>query len=432
MNLRLVAAGVLSRVVKDGQSLTAALDAALASIESSQDRAFIQALCYGVIRQYYRLDFILGQQLPKPLRNKDSDIKMLLLMGLYQLKYMRVKPHAAVSETVSAAKKKSWAKSLINGVLRGYIREQDALEAKADKNESALYSHPEWLMNKIEADWSEQAKDILLENNKQPPMTLRVNLAQTNQKDYLELLAQHSIKATPVSFCASAIVLDEPMAVDKLPKFSAGFVSVQDTAAQLAAELLDAQEGQTVLDLCSAPGGKAAAILEREPRIKSLLAVDIDEHRLVRVNENLQRLKLQADVVVGDASQVGEWGKGKIFDRILVDAPCSALGVIRRHPDIKVLRRETDIDALEDIQQQILKTAWGLVAPEGILVYATCSVLKQENEEQVEKFLSNHPDAMEVLIEGEWGVKRPFGRQVLTGDNGMDGFYYAKLVKRSE
>ena len=434
MNLRLVAAGVLSKVVKDGQSLTAALDAALASIESSQDRAFIQALCYGVIRQYYRLDFILGQQLPKPLRNKDTDIKMLLLMGLYQLKYMRVKPHAAVSETVSAAKKKSWAKSLINGVLRGYIREKDALEKKADQNESALYSHPEWLMSKIEKDWPEQAKDMLLENNKQPPMVLRVNLAQTSRDDYLGLLSQQSIKATPVSFCLSAVILDEPVAVEKLPKFSEGFVSVQDTAAQLASELLDAQEGHAVLDLCSAPGGKAAAILERNPQIKSLLAVDIDEHRLVRVNENLQRLKLQADVVVGDASQVDGWGKGKVFDRILVDVPCSALGVIRRHPDIKILRRESDVEALRDIQQQILNAAWSVLAPGGVLLYATCSILKQENEEQIGMFLNNHANATEMPIEGEgaWGIKRPVGRQILTGEQNMDGFYYAKLIKHVE
>jgi 16S rRNA (cytosine967-C5)-methyltransferase len=223
--------------------------------------------------------------------------------------------------------------------------------------------------------------------------------------------------------------LDEPVGVEKLPEFNAGFVSVQDIAAQLAAELLDAQAGHTVLDVCSAPGGKAAAILERESGIKSLVAVDIDEHRLVRVTENLQRLKLQADVVVGDASQAGEWSKGRVFDRILVDAPCSALGVIRRHPDIKILRRESDVEALSNVQQQILETAWALLAPEGILLYATCSILKQENEAQIEHFLNNHIDAAEIPIESEWGIKRSFGKQVLTGDQQMDGFYYAKLVK---
>ncbi|MCF6203769.1 MAG: 16S rRNA (cytosine(967)-C(5))-methyltransferase RsmB [Methylococcaceae bacterium] len=429
MNLRLVSAGVLSRVVKDGQSLTLALDATFTSVEESKDKAFIQALSYGVMRQYYRLDFILQQLLPKPLRNKDTDIKMLLLIGLYQLKYMRVKSHAAVSETVSAAKKKSWAKSLINGVLRRYLREQIELEKKADQNSSALKSHPEWLISKIEKDWSEQSEKILLENDLLPPMVLRVNLSLTSQNEYLDLLTKNSIKATVVPFCSSAIILDQPVIVEKLPGFTQGLVSVQDTAAQLTTELLDVQAGHCVLDLCSAPGGKMAAILEKEPKIKFLLAVDIDENRINRVRDNLQRLKLQAEVVVGDASQPEKWVKNRTFDRILVDAPCSALGVIRRHPDIKVLRRETDIKALQKIQQGILNAAWDLLVPGGILLYATCSILKQENEEQIEIFLNNHTNASELSICSEWGKKRPFGRQILTGDQGMDGFFYAKLVK---
>ena len=431
MNLRLTAAGVLSRVVKDGQSLTVALDYAFETIDDSKDRAFIQALCYGVTRQYHRLDFILQLLLTKPLRNKDSDIKMLLLMGLYQLKFMRVKTHAAVSETVSAANKKNWAKSLINGVLRQYIREQESLEKKADQDRSATYSHPQWLINQIEYDWPKQLNALLAENNKQPPMTLRVNLAQGNRDDYLKLLGEHSIQARAVSFCSSAIILEQPVAVEKLPGFGDGLVSVQDTAAQLAAELLDVQSGQSVLDLCAAPGGKTAAILERQIESVSMMAVDIDQSRLNRVEENLKRLKLQAKVIVGDATQPESWRQGKTFDRILVDAPCSALGVIRRHPDIKILRRESDISALQVIQKQILNAAWGLLVPGGVLLYATCSILKQENEEQIEAFLEQHTDAFNEPIEVNWGIKRKFGRQLLTGDSNMDGFYYAKLVKQS-
>ncbi len=430
MSLRLIATGVLVKVVKDGQSLTVALEKAFESVEDSKDRAFIQALCFGVIRQYHRLDFILQQLLSKALRNKDTDIKMLLLIGLYQLQYMRVKSHAAVSETVSAAKKKSWAKSLVNGVLRQYIREQDSLEDAANKDRLAVNSHPEWLVNKLENDWPEQATALLAENNKQPPMVLRVNLSQTTREAYLQLLMDNEITASVVSFCPTAIVLEQPVAVEKLPRFNDGWVSVQDTAAQLAAQLLDVQAGQSVLDLCAAPGGKTAAILEGQAESISMLAVDIDEGRLTRVNENLQRLKLQAKVIVGDASKPDEWAQGQVFDRILVDAPCSALGVIRRHPDIKILRRETDISTLQTIQQQILNAAWELLAPGGILLYATCSVLKQENELQVESFLKTHKDASEVVIEGEWGVKRGVGRQVLTGDLAMDGFYYAKLIKQ--
>lgn len=429
-SLRKQAATVLVRVVKDGQSLTVALDAVLESVADAKDRAFIQALCYGVVRYYHRLDFILQQLLSKSLRNKDTDIKMLLLIGIYQLQYMRVKTHAAVSETVSAANKKSWAKSLINGVLRQYMREQDQLESQADKNVIAASSHPEWLISKITTDWPEQSRGLIAENNKQPPMVLRVNLRQSTQQDYLKLLEAQSIAAQTVDFCSSAIILEQPVAVEKLPHFSDGMVSVQDTAAQLAAELLDVQAGQSVLDLCAAPGGKTAAILERHPDTLSMLAVDIDEARLSRVKENLQRLKLEAKLIAGNAAKPAEWIQGQLFERILVDVPCSALGVIRRHPDIKILRRESDIAELQKIQQQILRAAWGLLAPGGILIYATCSILKQENELQIESFLTQQSDAEEIEIIAEWGLKRRFGRQILTGQQNMDGFYYAKLVKR--
>ncbi len=429
MNLRGIATAILTKVIKDGQSLTVALDYALDAVPDGKDRAFIQALCFGVLRQYHQLDFILQQLLSKSIRNKDTDIKVLLLIGLYQLKYMRVKSHAAVSETVVAAKKKSWAKSLINGVLRQYQREQETLDKLADDNFIASYSHPQWLVDSIKQSWPEQFREILQENNKQAPMVLRVNLAQMTRGEYLEKLEHKAIIASPVAFCSTAIVLKKAVLVEQLPGFSDGMVSVQDTAAQLSAELLDVQVSQSVLDLCAAPGGKTAAILERQTQIGSMLAVDIDETRLLRVNENLQRLKLQAQTLVGDASNLGQWVKSQLFDRILVDAPCSALGVIRRHPDIKLLRRESDIAELQELQKHILNEAWNLLLPGGVLLYATCSILKQENEGQIELFLSNHADAREVLIEGEWGVKRPIGRQVLTGDLEMDGFYYAKLVK---
>lgn len=429
MNLRQVTTSVLSRVIKDGQSLTAALDHSFKSIDDKKDRAFIQALSFGVIRRYHRLDFILQQLLAKPLRNKDTDIKMLLLMGLYQLQYMRVKSHAAVSETVTASKRKSWAKALINGVLREYIREQASYEAAADKNWVASHSHPEWLIDLIKADWLKQYRQIIDENNQQPPMVLRVNVTKIEPSAYLELLVEQGIAAKLVDFCATAIVLEQAVVVEKLPKFFDGFVSVQDTAAQLSAQLLDVQAGQTVLDLCAAPGGKTAAIIECQPALKSILAIDIDESRLTRVNENLQRLNFTAKLKVGDATKPHEWADSQTFDRILVDAPCSALGVIRRHPDIKILRRDSDIEALQTIQRQILTAAWELLNSGGILLYATCSVLKQENEEQIQAFLVQQQDASEIIIDAEWGIARPYGRQILTGDSAMDGFYYAKLLK---
>lgn len=428
MNSRLVAARVLSRVLQDGQSLTASLDNALQTIESGKDRAFIQALCYGVCRQYHRLDFILGRLLDKPL--KDADIKALALVGLYQLKFMRVKPHAAVSETVLAARKKPWAKSLINAVLRTYLREQETLEQKADNEQTAAVSHPDWLIKQIEQDWPEQAQQILSENNRQPPMVLRVNLARTSRDRYLQALLDQDIAAAAVNFCPSAIMLDEPVSVELLPGFDVGLVSVQDTAAQLAAGLLDVQPGHRVLDVCAAPGGKAAHILESQPQLKELVAVDIDESRMQRVSENLQRLGLQAKLVVGDAANPEKWWDGKPFDRILLDAPCSALGVIRRHPDIKLLRRAGDIESLQALQKVILQAVWPLLAPGGLLVYATCSILKQENERQVQAFLAEHGDAVELSIETDWGAAGKCGRQILTGDSAMDGFYYARISKQ--
>jgi 16S rRNA (cytosine967-C5)-methyltransferase len=415
--------------LQDGQSLTAALDNALQTIESGKDRAFIQALCYGVCRQYHRLDFILGQLLDKPL--KDMDVKALALVGLYQLKFMRVKPHAAVSETVLAARKKPWAKSLINAVLRTYLREQETLEQKADNEQTAaVVSHPAWLIKQIEQDWPEQAQRILSENNLQPPMVLRVNLARTNRDHYLQALTEQDIAAEAVDFCPSAIILDKPVQVELLPGFGEGLVSVQDTAAQLAAGLLDARPGHRVLDVCAAPGGKTAHILESQPQLKELVAVDIDESRMQRVSENLQRLGLQAKLVVGDAANPEKWWDGKLFDRILLDAPCSALGVIRRHPDIKLLRRAEDIESLQALQKAILQAVWPLLSPGGLLIYATCSILKQENERQVQAFLADHGNAVELPIVADWGSAGKCGRQILTGDSAMDGFYYARISKQ--
>ena len=427
MNTRLIAAKVLTSVIRDGQSLTAALNNTLGVVESDKDRAFIQALCYGVCRNFHRLDYILSQMLDKPL--KDLDVKALALIGLYQLKFMRVKSYAAVSETVLAARKKPWAKALINALLRSYLRDQEGFEQKADNVKSALVSHPDWLIQQIEQDWPMQAQQVFQQNNEQPPMALRVNLANISQDQYLQKLRDQGIEAEAVSFCRSAILLNKPAVVNILPGFNEGWVSVQDTAAQLAAELLDVQIGHRVLDVCAAPGGKAAHILEHQPKVRELVAVDIDKLRLQRVNDNFQRLKLSAKLIVGDASKPEDWWDGQLFDRILLDVPCSALGVIRRHPDIKLLRRAEDINTLQVLQQRIMTAVWPLLAPGGIMLYATCSILKQENEQQIEAFLATNTNAIEVPINADWGLVRRYGRQILTGESAMDGFYYALIRK---
>lgn len=434
MNLRVVAAQVLCRVLKDGQSLTAALDAQLSAIKETKDRAFVQALCYGVIRDYQSLEAALNLLLDKPFRNKDIDIKVLLLIGLYQLRTMRVKSHAAVSETVAAVGKKTWAKGIINAVLRQYLRDQHLIDAKVDSDILASSSHPRWLLDAIHDDWPEQAASIIASNNQQPPMTLRVNLSRTSQVDYCRLLQDNSIAAHSIPVSNTAIQLAQPVPVEQLPHFAQGWVSVQDTAAQFAAPLLELQAGQRVLDICAAPGGKTCAILELQPQLAELIALDIDENRLKRVSENLQRVNLPSfksltGLIVGDASKPETWWDGRLFDRILLDAPCSALGVIRRHPDIKLLRRADDIVTLQQLQQQILEAAWQMLAPGGILLYATCSILKAENEQQITAFLARHPDSFEIPIQADWGQQRPTGRQILTGDLEMDGFYYARLGK---
>lgn len=428
MNSRLIAARVLGKLFKDGQSLTAALDLECQSLDSIKERAFIQALCYGVIRQYFRLDYILNLLLSKPL--KDHEVKALALIGLYQLKYMRVKPHAAVSETVAAVpRKKVWAKPLLNAVLRNYQRQQVDLEQRADFHEVSRSGHPEWLHPLIAHDWPDQVQSILSENNRQAPMVLRVNLALNSRTEYLQRLQCKNIIAETVNACPSALILEQATPVEELPGFAEGWVSVQDSAAQLAAYLLDAKPHHRVLDVCAAPGGKACHILEMQPELAELVAVDIDSARMQRVRENLQRLQLQAKLIVGDGARPDDWWDGLQFDRILLDAPCSALGVIRRHPDIRLLRRPEDIKQLQQMQHNILRMAWPLLMPGGILLYATCSILKGENELQIKAFMQEYSDATEWVIDEEWGLARPYGRQILTGQAGMDGFYYARIRK---
>lgn len=427
-NSRSIAADLLCRVIEDGQSLTAALEQARLDLLASRDRAFVQALCYGVMRWYFRLDFLLGRLLHKPL--KDADVRVLALLGLYQIAYTRVKPHAAVAETVAALRDKPWAKSLLNAVLRNYLRERERLDALADNSDVAASAHPRWLLDALRADWPAQAETIIAANNDQPPMVLRLNRKRCDREKYLALLAEGGIAAAASPLCACALTLDLPVDVAVLPGFAEGWVSVQDTAAQLAASLLDVKAGHRVLDVCAAPGGKTMHILETCPDLRALIAVDIDGERLTRVRQNLARGGLSAELIAGDACEPSSWWDGTAFDRILLDAPCSATGVIRRHPDIKLLRRREDIDALCRTQQKMLEAVWPLLTPGGMLLYATCSILRRENHDQVSAFLRSHDDAFDMPIEAEWGIAEGVGRQILTGEGGMDGFYYARIGRK--
>jgi 16S rRNA (cytosine967-C5)-methyltransferase len=315
-------------------------------------------------------------------------------------------------------------------MLRTYQREQDAIEAHIEADEAGALAHPAWLAERLRTDWPDAYRTLLSENNAPPPLTLRVNRLQLSRADYLAELAGRGIAATPSRVTGSAVTLDPPIPVERIPGFSAGAVSVQDAAAQLAAGLLELSPGLRVLDLCAAPGGKTTHSLETCPALGELVAVDQSAERMNRVKDNLNRIGLTATLVTADALAPPTWWDGRPFDRILLDAPCSATGVIRRHPDIKVLRQPADLKELAITQQQMLERAWTMLAPGGRLVYATCSVIRDENAVNIARFLSGHDDAGERPITADWGIPQTHGRQILTGAKGMDGFYYARLEKR--
>ncbi|HXH04500.1 MAG TPA: 16S rRNA (cytosine(967)-C(5))-methyltransferase RsmB [Candidatus Competibacteraceae bacterium] len=431
--VRQVAVEVLAQVLGAGGSLSQLLPAALPRT-AQRDRALLAELCYGTLRWYPQLQALLGRLLERPLRCGEHAVEALLLLGLYQLLHLRIPDYAAVAESVATARRlgKPWAAGLVNGVLRAFLRRREALLAELGGDPQALHAHPRWLLARLQADWPEHWQDMVAAGNRHPPLTLRVNRRRSSRADYLAELTAAGIEAQAVAAAEDAVTLVVPCEVADLPGFAAGRVSVQDAAAQLAVGLLELAPGQRVLDACAAPGGKSCHILEREPGLAELVALDIDSTRLARVAENLARLGLSATLLAGDGLRPEQWWDGRPFDRILLDAPCSATGVIRRHPDIKLLRQEADIARLSATQRTLLERLWPLLRPGGVLLYATCSVLRQENEQVVADFLTAHPEAREQPIAATWGLPRPYGRQILSGMHGMDGFYYACLRKAGE
>lgn len=429
LDTRAAAAQVIGEVL-GGKSLNQALPPRLLKV-AERDRGLLQQLCYGSLRQAPRLQALLAQLLDKPLRDKDRDVQGLLLCGLYQLESTRIPDHAAVAATVGAVRalKKNWAKNMSNAVLRRFLREREQLSLALD--EAAQANHPPWLFREISRQWPAAASQIMDANNLQPPMTLRVNRRRLTREAYLAKLASAGISAEAGALCPDAICLEQPCDVSQLPGFAEGEVSVQDEAAQLAAVLLAAAPGERVLDACAAPGGKSCHILELEPAIAELVAMDIDETRLHRVTENLERLELSATLLAADAANLPAQLEAASFDRILVDAPCSATGVIRRHPDIKLLRRQKDLDSFADQQRHILEGLWPALKVGGSLLYATCSIFDQENSQSVRGFLDHCPGAQLVPLEGDWGHPASCGRQLLPSPGGPDGLFYALLRKTS-
>lgn len=424
MNVRALAAEVLYEVVDQGQSLSNILPAAMQELKP-RDHALLQEICYGALRNLPRLEFIANQLMDKPLKGKKRVFHHLILVGIYQINFMRIPSHAAVGETVEGAKALGGYKlsGLINGVLRNYQRNQESLNQESLLNNAGKYLHPSWLLKLLQEAYPENWEQVVEANNQKAPMWLRVNTQHHTRDEYKALLDEQEIETITHPDASDALKLIAPCDVKKLPGFEEGWVSVQDAAAQLAVEYLQPQDGELILDCCAAPGGKTAHILERTKNTH-VVAIDSDAKRLLRVDDNLARLNLDAEVICGDARYPQDWWQGAQFDRILLDAPCSATGVIRRHPDIKWLRRATDIEALVELQAEIFDAMWTQLKSGGTMVYATCSITPQENKAQVEAFLKRTPDASlapEHLAQ--------IGRQILPNEQEMDGFYYAVLHK---
>ncbi len=428
-NSRAIVAKILCSLLNDRGSL----NTLLGNHKDHPEFSLIQESSYGCCRWYFALETLLGQLLNKPLKKQDLDIKCLMICALYQLRELEVAEYAVINESVSAVQifKKPWAKGLVNAVLRGYQRKKDELEkALTASQPNGGLAFPKWLDSEISRQWPEQALSVFHNSNQRPPMTLRVNLTRNSREQYLESLAQAGVGATAGDLTDSALYLDKPAPVTDLPGFAEGLVSVQDEASQLVPNLLRLEPGQHVLDACAAPGGKSSHMLESEGSLTRLTSIDISQSKLDRIRENLERLGLESNLVAADAGELEVWWDGTHFDRILLDAPCSATGVIRRHPDIKLLRRPEQVKSLAEIQSSLLTKLWTCLKPGGLLLYTTCSLLRQENEETIRRFLDSTDSAKYEAIAADWGVECAFGRQLLPGtSSGPDGFFYAVLRK---
>lgn len=423
MSTRALAAQIIYQVIFAQTSLTEAFEQTKIP---DKDRGFVKEICFGTIRYWITLQAILKNLLEKPLKKEDKDIECLLCVGLYQILYMDTADYAAVNETVSATRvfKKAWAAGLVNKILRMVImlpplkKGVDAWNASGDltKSITAKYAHPNWIIEKLQKAYPHSWEEILEANNRKAPLFLRVNQRLISRDNFIKLIKiDHEI----FDDLPNCVLIKNPTSVENIPGFYEGYFSVQDASGQRVIDYLDLQSGQIVLDACAAPGSKTTHILETMPSLKKLVAVDLYENRLKKVKENIKRLKLNSanvDCVAADICDPTSWWKGKKFDRILLDAPCSASGVIRRHPDIKLLRKKTDIPELAKTQLRMLETLWPLLKENGKLIYTTCSVFPEENHEVVQKFLGTHSDA-KVALETQLLPK--------TGD----GFYYSILHK---
>lgn len=428
MNLRALAAKAIFEVLEKGVSLSVALPEQQKHLTNGKDKALLAELCYGVMRTLPQIEKRVAECLTKPFKGKQRIIHQLLIVGCYQLYFTRIPSHAAISETAEACRQLKFEGmvKVVNGVLRNIQRQLTPL---SNDSETLSYNMPGWLIKRLKAAYPDKWQEIIQQSHERPPMWLRNNRLSQSRDEYLADLNKLEIQAS-AGLSDDAILLVSPQDVATLPRFHEGATSVQDGAAQWAATLLAPQANELILDACAAPGGKSCHLLELEPSIK-LVAVDFDAKRLERVQQNLDRLSLKAQVIHGDAANIDSWWQGEQFDRILLDAPCSATGVIRRHPDIKWLRKNHDIEELAELQRQILDHCWKWLKPGGTLLYATCSILPQENRDQITAFLVRTTNA-KLDIFTQQASTQDIGWQITPGQHNMDGFYYARLLKATD
>lgn len=422
--VRVLATRVIDAVMHRGRSLKAELAATLPKIEDMRDRALLEAICFAALRARARCDAALAQWMPRPLGPRDNELKALLHVGFAQLVVLELPAHAAVSATVEAVRVlgRPHQDKLVNALLRRAQR-----EGLPDAAPEAAW--PAWLRDQVRRDWPSQVDAVFAESLREAPLWLRVNRQRGSRGAYMQRLADIGLLAEAPERLPDALVLREPLAAHTLPGFAHGDVSVQDGAAQRVADLLDGlPPAARVLDMCAAPGGKSAHLLERDPT-RRLLALDVDARRLQRVQETLQRVGLRADVRAADAAEPAAWWEGEPFDAVMLDAPCSATGIVRRQPDVLLHRRAEDLDALTRLQARLLDAAWQVLRPGGRLVYTTCSILRAENARQVDAFIGRHSDAAIEPLDDAWGRENGGGRQRLPGESDMDGFFYAVLRK---
>ncbi|MEO6799811.1 MAG: 16S rRNA (cytosine(967)-C(5))-methyltransferase RsmB [Rhodanobacter sp.] len=427
---RALAARGLAEIALRGTSLRKVMERSAPKLADPRDRALLMALLSEGARWWLRFDAAINDLLERPLRHKDPAVHALLVLGLVQLEILELQDYASVAATVEAARalKRPQLAGLVNAVLRRWQRERETLLAKLDRQPQTRHAHPAWLATALEQDWPGQADAVMHADNREPPLMLRVNRQRSERASLIEQLQAAGYAATAHRWLPDALVLPHSTDVTRMPGFDDGCFAVQDGAAQVATDLADLRDGMRVLDACAAPGGKACHLLERAQI--DLTALEFEPARAERIRQNLMRLRLNAKIVIGDAGAPKGWWKGQPFDRILIDAPCSATGVLRRRPDVRLHRRESDIAPMQAQQRRILAALWPLLAPGGRVVYITCSVLRAENEVIVGELLAAQADAHAMAFTLPVGQAAAIGWQILPGDGDLDGMYYAVLKKQ--